>query len=462
MRRFATMPVVLGLLCAAAAAGFSPRTRFAPPPERPVECEAGRSGPGELVPPVWNARYEPAREGRSPGRRRARRIERQEGLGGDSVVSDLNETDNDLPFEESLGSNAPFDGPSTNAGIGVGGAAGGGPFAGRGGHRNLRAMTGGKSTKGTVDLGLEWLKLHQDPDGRWDADGFHERCRLNRCGGPGAATADHPTTGLALLAFLGAGETHKHGRYKKVVKSALKYLKKAQGPEGNFGTARIPAERDAHAIATLAMCEAYGLTASPLFKQSAQAAVDFLQRSFYADTSASLWRILALRSAKAAKLRLDPKAMDVARAWLDRVTEPNSGRVYCGYSMYPPADLLTRTAAGAFCRVLTGEDPKKSRAIARATDLCLSALPREGAVTEPVYWYFATMLLFQVGGDPWKAWNAGLKDAGLATQRRDGDEKGSWDPAGPNRTTLGRAGATALMTMNFEVYYRYSRVFGTR
>jgi len=46
----------------------------------------------------------------------------------DAKVSDHNETDNDLPFEESLGrkdfiSNAPFDGPSTTASIGkVGGA----------------------------------------------------------------------------------------------------------------------------------------------------------------------------------------------------------------------------------------------------------------------------------------------------------------------------------------------------
>jgi hypothetical protein len=57
----------------------------------------------------------------------------------DAKVSDHNETDNDLPFEESLGkkdfiSDAPFDGPSTNAAIGIGGGAGG-AFGGRGGHQ---------------------------------------------------------------------------------------------------------------------------------------------------------------------------------------------------------------------------------------------------------------------------------------------------------------------------------------
>ncbi|MHC4471332.1 MAG: hypothetical protein ACYS99_10245 [Planctomycetota bacterium] len=100
----------------------------------------------------------------------------------DAKVSDHNETDNDMPFEESLGdkdfiSDAPFDGPSTNAAIGIGGGAGG-AFGGRGGHRNLRAMGGGQATEGAVDLGLEWLKNHQDPDGLWDCDGYMAQCKL--------------------------------------------------------------------------------------------------------------------------------------------------------------------------------------------------------------------------------------------------------------------------------------------
>ena len=77
----------------------------------------------------------------------------------DAKVSDHNETDNDLPFEESLGkkdfiSDAPFDGPSTNAAIGIGGGAGG-AFGGRGGHRNLRAEGGGASIADLIEHGVE-------------------------------------------------------------------------------------------------------------------------------------------------------------------------------------------------------------------------------------------------------------------------------------------------------------------
>ena len=58
----------------------------------------------------------------------------------DEEISDHVETDNDLPFEESLGedglSDAPFTGPANNGLIGLGGGAGG-AFGGRGGSRDL-------------------------------------------------------------------------------------------------------------------------------------------------------------------------------------------------------------------------------------------------------------------------------------------------------------------------------------
>src|SRR5437764_11253274 len=63
----------------------------------------------------------------------------------DGELSDHNETDNDMPTEEIFGdaglSDSPFEGPSTDNKIGLGGGAGS-PFGKRGGHRNLRAPTG--------------------------------------------------------------------------------------------------------------------------------------------------------------------------------------------------------------------------------------------------------------------------------------------------------------------------------
>src|SRR6185369_3121717 len=56
-----------------------------------------------------------------------------------------------------------------------------------------------------VARGLRWLERHQHTgEGGW--------------GGPGA-------TGIALLCFLGAGETHMDGSHKETVKNACRHLR---------------------------------------------------------------------------------------------------------------------------------------------------------------------------------------------------------------------------------------------
>ena len=412
----------------------------------------------------------------------------------DAKISDHNETDNDMPFEESLGrkdfiSDAPFDGPSTNAAIGIGGGAGG-AFGGRGGHRNLKAMGGGERTETAVDLGLEWLKNHQHPDGYWDCDGFMDQCRLNQCGGAGYPLYDPGVSGLALLAFLGAGETHKHGRYKKVVKTGLKLLKEIQDAEGCFGERTTNHFTYNHAISALAMAEAYALTASPLFKQSAQSGINFIgkcQNPYLAwrygvrpgdnDTSVSGWMVMGLKSAKSAGLRVDQAGFDGCAAWLGRVTDPETGRAGYTYrgerasrppdiaDMYPADKTEALTAVGLLSRIFVGEDPHQSEMIQKGVKVCLKMLPEWGddpGSIDMYYWYYGTLALFQVGGDGWKVWNQSLKSAVIDHQRLDGDQRGSWDPVGPWGREGGRIYSTSVCVMCMEVYYRYARVFGLK
>ncbi|MCU0728135.1 MAG: hypothetical protein MUE73_20495, partial [Planctomycetes bacterium] len=179
----------------------------------------------------------------------------------DAPVSDHNATENDQPFDSTLGHDdfigeAPFDGPSTNRDIGIGGGAGGTP-GGIGGRRKLRANISGRRSEGAVEGGLEWLKNHQDVEGMWDCDGFMKHDKIPPvCDGAGNAMYDPGVSGLALLAFLGAGETHKHGRYKKTVREGLRYLKQIQDPEGCFGPRTTTHFTYNHAIGALAMAEA--------------------------------------------------------------------------------------------------------------------------------------------------------------------------------------------------------------
>lgn len=74
------------------------------------------------------------------------------------------------------------------------------------------------------------------------------------------------------------------------------------------------------------------------------------------------------------------------------------------------------------------------------------------------YWYYGTLALFQVGKKPWKQWSASVEEAVVDHQRRQGDEKGSWDPVGPWGGDGGRVYSTALCAMLLAAPHTHTRV----
>jgi hypothetical protein len=129
------------------------------------------------------------------------------------------------------------------------------------------------------------------------------RCRgiLDRLGGSSGLDAE--LTGLALLAFLGAGYTHlSRDEYEgicfgKVVRAGLEALQRRQGEDGSFD-AVSPA---ANAVAALAMQESYGLTGSNLWRASAERGVASVERHVSKDPRLTAWKALVARSADAEK-----------------------------------------------------------------------------------------------------------------------------------------------------------------
>jgi len=88
-------------------------------------------------------------------------------------------------------------------------------------------------------------------------------------------------------------------------------------------------------------------------------------------------------------------------------------------------------------------------------------VPNWGANGEAVdlyYWYYGSLCLFQQGGEVWERWNKGLLGALLANQCKQGDERGSWTPAGEYCAEWGRVGQTALACLCLEVYFRYKQL----
>jgi len=408
------------------------------------------------------------------------------------------ETDTDNPtFDETAGelgdANAPFTGPSNVAAIGIGGGAGGGK-GGHGGPRNHRGTGGSGLTENAVELALRWLADHQDMDaeGGWDCDNFMRHDPANdRCDGAGHPLYDVGVSGLALLAFLGANYTDRGTHpFARHVRAGLSYLIRSQDDEGCFGTRSSKHFMYNHAIATLAMAEAYWMTRNPRYKKPAQDGLDFISaarnpylawryepRGGVNDTSVTGWMVMALKSGKFGGLQIDPDAFEGARRWIDKVTDPDFGQV--GYDAigtgparpeglqerWPAEKSQSMTAVGMLVRIFLGEDPRTSEVIRKGADLCRERLPEwnpdDGSI-DMYYWYYGTLAMFQVGGRHWVDWNKAMTKSIVGHQhpRDSGARTGSWDPLGPWGPDGGRVYATACLAMCLEVYYRYDKVFG--
>ena len=369
---------------------------------------------------------------------------------------------------------------------GGGGKGGGGLGQGGGGGR------GGQRAEQAVSGALVWLAKHQSPDGKWDADDYSGQCELEkgRCSGFGSSANDVGLTGLALLCFLGAGETHDSGSFRNTVKEGLKYLISVQDGDGCFGERVGHGFMYSHACAALAMAEAYGMTRAKPFRDPAQKGINFVLRAQnpYAawrysyppdgdnDTSVTGWMVMVLKSAKLGGLTIDDQSMTNALTFIDQMTDAGTGRTgYLERGTLPsrPPNLLERfpadkteslTAVGLLVRVFGERDAAEDPMIAKGQELLLKNLPTwdDLGSIDFYYWYYGTLAMFQLGGEPWETWNEAIKTAVLDHQHTLEAEcqYGSWDPLDPWSDAGGRIYATALNCLSMEVYYRYPRVFG--
>ena len=254
--------------------------------------------------------------------------------------------------------------------------------------------------------------------------------------------ADTALTGLALLTFLGAGYTHIEGRYAETVEKGLSFLIEQQKPDGDLrGQSRVVGMY-CHAMATLALCEDYALTGDERLRGPAERALAFLSRGRardglawrYApgapvgDTSILGWIVMGLKSAKEVGIPI-PDELSLRQGtllWLDKVaTGPSKG-----LASYQPLDreTPTMTAEAWVCRQFLGVGGP-GPASTEAADFLLRNDSDRGP-SNFYYWYYATLALYQHGGEPWSKWNAKIRDRIVRLQRGSGHQLGSWDPDG--------------------------------
>ncbi len=335
----------------------------------------------------------------------------------------------------------------------------------------VRQEGGTTWTEAAVARGLRWLDLHQMPDGRWSLDHFPAAAECDgRCGSEGHIHSDSGATALALLPFLGAGQTHRTGRYRETVKRGLEWLLDHQGDDGDLRyDSQGPAGMYAHGQATIVLCEAYAMTGDKKLRRAAQKAVEFIEEAQHrdggwryqpgerGDTSVLGWQWMALQSARAAGLKVSSATLRRASRYLDSAMSEDQIRY-----AYQPGERPTHvmTAEALLCRLYQGWSAEDERVRWAAEWLLVEHPPRPDD-PNVYYWYYATQALHHLGAELWDGWNLQLRDALVQSQNLYGHEAGSWDPVGPHTPEGGRLYATALAICTLEVYYRHAPIWQT-
>jgi hypothetical protein len=350
----------------------------------------------------------------------------------------------------------------------------------------LQEGGGSEATERAVLSGLRYLAKVQNAKG-WYGDASEvdlgSKYRDVRVG----------KTALAVLAFLGAGHTHRsNSEFSPNVARALAWIVSKQDPaSGHFGNS----EGYSHGIASYAIAECYAMSKDEELVAPLGRALDHLVAMQVADSrdprkqggwtyyypegpgfdafpraSISAWQVMALESAMVGGFEVPPETLAAAKQYFVGSFDPsfdgfrythNPSWLNNGYGTLPAS-----TPAAMFALTLLGERDHPDLAAAERFVLerqpeswrwrGQDAFVRRGQAN--IYFmYYSTLALFCRGGDAWRQWNQSLQKTLLPAQQRDG----SWeeidlyardyaldDPAD-------RAYTTAMCVLMLEVYYRY-------
>ena len=348
------------------------------------------------------------------------------------------------------------------------------------------------TTEAAIHLGLEFLARYQSPDGSWSLGGFDadEPQQVSQL------RSDAAATGLALLAFQGAGYNHREFKYARQIDHAIQWLIEHQSADGGLYVPSNSKSDNAcrlysHGIATLALTEAYGMTQDSRLKEAAQSALDYIAQSrddrkggwrYFdtpgkksTDTSVSGWMMMALQSGRLAGLDVDENCFAGLDEWLDVAADPDNPSQY-RYNPYAvdskgvsriqgrkPTPVMT--SVGLLMRVYGGWKKDDPRLIAGAQYMLDTQMPSDATPQQrdTYYWYHATQVMKHAGGAQWTAWDEQLRPLLTRSQESSGDLAGSWHPYKPVPDRWGAFGGriyvTSMNLLSLEVRHRMLPIY---
>lgn len=303
-----------------------------------------------------------------------------------------------------------------------------------------------------VDQGLAYLAQHQRPDGSF----------------PGMQGNNNGINALCLLAMLGRGHVPGRGPYQPVVDRAITFILSTQRESGLYQSPNAShGPMYEHALATLAMIQAYGFIPTQAMHTSVQSAVDLIVRTqsdkgphaggwryrprkHDADLSVTVMQIVALRAAINARLIVPQQTVDDALAYVRRCIVDKGGFAYQP-GQHPRQGV---TAAGCLSLQLFGafDDP--------AVEAGLNWLLDRPFKPGNHFWYtnyYAMQAMFQAGDPYWSKWSQRARPWLLDHQQADGSWPGYHAKKinGPEA----RCYSTAFAVISLEVFLHYLPVY---
>ena len=274
----------------------------------------------------------------------------------------------------------------------------------------LSKYGGSAESEAAVARALIWIANHQAVDGGWTF--AHDQVCNGQCGNPGHfASSRNGATAMALLPFLGAGQTHREGQHKDVVKRGIEYLLSHQqqttGSRPTGSWYETGGTMYSHCLASIAICEAYAMTADSTLQEPAQLSLNFLVQTQdrsgggwryepkqAGDTSVVGWAVMALKSGKMGALEVPATTLKGVNRFLSSVSSHNGSNYgYVNQRLMMDGGRPT-TAIGLLCRMYQGTPQTNAPLVSGARQLAV-----EGPRLQNLYGtYYTAQVLRHLGG----------------------------------------------------------------
>lgn len=332
----------------------------------------------------------------------------------------------------------------------------------------LAASRGGsRASEIAVENGIRWIINHQREDGSWHFKHIDGKCD-GSCRNEGKQESTTAATGLALMSMLGAGYTQRTGPYQEEVRKGLAYLVEKMRVSAHGGSL-VQGENGmySHAIATLALSEAYAMTRDTSLVQPIDLARQYIENAQHkkggwryvpgtvGDMVVTGWQVMALKSCERAGFPTGEVTWDRAGMFVDSLGTTDGKYGYRS----PKSGTPTTTAVGILSQMYLGAALEDEQIELGAQYL----VEQKPSKTDMYFNYYTTLVLHHRSDQDWPKWNVELRDYLINTQDNGGTHQaGSWYFADHHGAVGGRLYTTAMAVMTLEVYYRYMPLYSPK